>query len=93
MIDIYKNKWPAGVIAIQYDGNNIKEVEKFVGHKFKKYYSKTDEYNYLKATLNSKNLIINIDDYISKDINNNFEVWNPQVFEHIYNIVEHKINI
>ena len=93
-INKYKRK-PTVVEAIQWDGNNLEEIEKFVGKHLDWWRFENPD----KNVLNSSNNILKIEtlegdhmasigDYIIKGVKGEFYPCKPDIFEKTYEIVE-----
>ena len=93
-INKYKRK-PTVVEAIQWDGNNLEEIEMFVGTHIDWWYfnnpnkdESDSSNNILKIETLEGDHMASIGDYIIKGVNGEFYPCKPDIFEKTYEIVE-----
>lgn len=77
----YRKK-PVVIEAIQYEGNNLDEIESFAKSIF--------EYNNEKLTIRTLegNVCASLGDYIIKGVNGEFYPCKPDIFEKTYEVVK-----
>lgn len=87
MVKKYRKK-PVEIEAIQYIGNNVEEVEEFVGNQLLRYNNTQEENDYSLGipTLGSI-MKASVGDYIIRGVRNEFYSCKPEIFRITYDEV------
>lgn len=80
-------KYKKVIDAVQWNGNNIGEVFELIKYKYPFYYKNENKKELEIQTLEG-NIIVSVGDYIVKDVWGEFYACKPDIFEHIYEVVE-----
>lgn len=87
MVKKYRKK-PVEIEAIQYMGNNVKEVEDFVGNQLLRYTNTGNELDYSLGIPTLEGIMkASIGDYIIRGIRNEFYPCKPEIFKVTYDEV------
>jgi hypothetical protein len=82
----YRKK-PVVIEAIQYTGNNYKEICEFVGKELRKPMIQYEPFEILIETLEG-NMIAKVNDFIIKGVHGEFYPCKPDIFEKSYELAE-----
>jgi len=87
MIKKYRKK-PVEIEAIQYIGNNVEEVEEFVGNQLLRYNNTQEENDYSLGIPTLEGIMkASVGDYIIRGVRNEFYPCKPEIFRIIYDEV------
>lgn len=87
MIKKYRKK-PVEIEAIQYIGNNVEEVEEFVGNQLLRYNNTQEENNYSLGIPTLEGIMeASVGDYIIRGVKNEFYPCKPEIFRITYDEV------
>lgn len=87
MIKKYRKK-PVEIEAIQYIGNNVEEVEEFVGNQLLRYNNTQEENDYSLGIPTLEGIMkASVRDYIIRGVRNEFYPCKPEIFRITYDEV------
>lgn len=87
MIKKYRKK-PVEIEAIQYIGNNVEEVEEFVGNQLLRYNNTQEENDYSLGIPTLECIMkASVGDYIIRGVRNEFYPCKPEIFRITYDEV------
>lgn len=87
MIKKYRKK-PVEIEAIQYIGNNVEEVEEFVGNQLLRYNNTQEENDYSLGIPTLEGIMkASVEDYIIRGVRNEFYPCKPEIFRITYDEV------
>lgn len=88
MIKKYRKK-PVEIVAVQYIGNNIEEIEDFVGNQLLRYNNTQEEDDYSLGILTLEGIMkASVGDYIIRGVRNEFYPCKPEIFRITYDEVQ-----
>lgn len=88
MIKKYRKK-PVEIVAIQYIGNNIEEIEDFVGNQLLRYNNTQEEDNYSLGIPTLEGIMkASVGDYIIKGVAGEAYPCKPEIFRVTYDEVQ-----
>lgn len=87
MIKKYRKK-PVEIESIQYIGNNVEEVEEFVGNQLLRYNNTQEENDYSLGIPTPEGIMkASVGDYIIRGVRNEFYPCKPEIFRITYDEV------
>lgn len=88
MIKKYRKK-PVEIVAVQYIGNNIEEIEDFVGNQLLRYNNTQEEDDYSLGIPTLEGIMkASVGDYIIRGVRNEFYPFKPEIFRITYDEVQ-----
>lgn len=88
MIKKYRKK-PVEIVAVQYIGNNIEEIEDFVGNQLLRYNNTQEEDDYSLGIPTLESIMkASVGDYIIRGVRNEFYPCKPEIFRITYDEVQ-----